>query len=142
MSVTFDHCGFVVTNLEMAVEFCTRVLGAQELRRGAISNPDGNSMSDIFGVSPKATAAFVFLSFGGAEIEMLEWSDPQRHNAVPGNSDVGARHLALRVSGFDQLVGTIRELPGFAVRSLSPRGFHYVKTPFGLELQLYPAGEA
>ncbi len=132
----------MVSDLEMAVDFCTRILGAQELRRGSISDPNGKSMNDIFGVSPEAAAAFVFLSFGAAEVELLEWNDPQRNNDVPGNSDLAARHLALRVSGFDQIVGVIREMPGFVVRSLSPRGFHYVKTPFGLELQLYPEDEA
>jgi catechol 2,3-dioxygenase-like lactoylglutathione lyase family enzyme len=138
MSAVFDHCGFVVRDLDGAIRFFVETLGAIELRRGEVADPSGETMTAVFGVEPRAASRFVFFAFGETEIELLEWSGPGRDERIPGNSDLGGRHLALRLPHLEETLQHLVATPGFEVRAISSRGFHYVRTPFGIELQLFP----
>jgi hypothetical protein len=56
----------------------------------------------------------------------------------PRNSDRGGRHLALRTSDIDAVLARLSAVSGVTIRDRHERGFVYVATPFGLELQLVP----
>ena len=47
-------------------------------------------------------------------------------------------HLALKLDDLDAVAARLSRLDGFTVREPNERGFRYVTTPFGLELQLIP----
>lgn len=134
-----DHVGYVVSDLEAASAFFTDVLGFEAVpRRGVSSDPDGDGMIGGFGVHPRAISRFAFFRLGEATVELLEWDAPDQNRIQPRNSDHGGRHLALMVADLDAAIARLRQVPGVTVRERSDRGFVYVATPFGLELQLLP----
>jgi catechol 2,3-dioxygenase-like lactoylglutathione lyase family enzyme len=135
-----DHVGFVVTEIEPAVRFFVDVLGFEEIdRRGELEEADGDRMTRLFGVHPRATGQFRFLQLGSMRVELLQWSAPDQRTDVPRNADVGGRHLALSVGEIDSFLARVSAEPGVVVRERNDRGFYYVSTPFGLEIQLIPA---
>jgi hypothetical protein len=95
-------------------------------------------MTALFGVHPRSQARYCFLGLGDAKVELLEWSAPERVTSSPLNSDAGGRHIALAVPELTSLAARLSGLEGFTVRERNERGFIYVSTPFGLELQLMP----
>lgn len=135
-----DHVGFVVSDLDRAVRFLVDLLGFEETGRvGELVDREGDRMTGIFGVHPRAEGRFVFLRLGASLVELLQWSSPDQRAESPRNSDVAGRHLALAVNGIDALVERLANEPGVTVRDRNDRGFRYVSTPFGLEIQLIPA---
>ena len=135
-----DHVGFVVTEIEPAVRFFVDVLGFEEIdRRGELKEADGDRMTRLFGVHPRATGTFRFLQLDSMLVELLQWVAPDQRTEVPRNADVGGRHLALTVGEIDSFLARISAEPGVVVRERNDRGFYYVSTPFGLEIQLIPA---
>jgi catechol 2,3-dioxygenase-like lactoylglutathione lyase family enzyme len=134
-----DHVGFVVTDLDQAVRFFVDVLGFEEIgRRGELVDRNGDRMPRQFGVHPRAEGRFVFLRLGSGLLELLQWSAPDQRVEAPRNSDLGGRHLALSVEGIDELLSRLATEPGMTIREQNDRGFYYISTPFGLELQLLP----
>jgi catechol 2,3-dioxygenase-like lactoylglutathione lyase family enzyme len=134
-----DHVGYVVSDLDAASAFFVDVLGFEALpRRGVSSHPDGDHMTGWFGVHPRASSRFAFFALGGAAVELLEWTAPDQHRAQPRNSDHGGRHLAIKTADLDAAIARLENVPGVTVRARNERGFVYVSTPFGLELQLIP----
>ena len=136
-----NHAGFVVTDLAAAGAFVVQTLGFERIvdRRGSIAFPGTDVTRRLFGVDPDATAEFAFFRLGDAVVELLQWQGPNRATAVAGNSDLAGRHLALTVSDMDAAIGRLSALEGVEVREPNERGYVYVKTPIGLELQLIPA---
>ena len=135
-----DHVGFVVTELDAAVRFFVDVLGFEEIdRRGELEEADGDRMTRLFGVHPRATGRFRFVRLGAMQVELLQWNAPDQRTELPRNADIGGRHLALTVGDIDSFLTRISAEPGVVVRERNDRGFYYVSTPFGLEIQLIPA---
>jgi hypothetical protein len=79
---------------------------------------------------------------GNAPIEFLEWSAPGQVTESARNCDVVGRHLAIRVTDMPAALERIRGFPGTEIRAPNERGYIYVKTPFGLEVQLIPVAGA
>jgi catechol 2,3-dioxygenase-like lactoylglutathione lyase family enzyme len=132
-----DHVGYVVSDLDAASTFFVDVLGFEALpRRGVSSHPDGDHMTGWFGVHPRASSRFAFFRLGGTTVELLEWTAPDQHRVHPRNSDHGGRHLALKTTDLEAAIARLRGVPGVTIRKRNERGFVYVATPFGLELQL------
>lgn len=139
MAVRIDHPGFVVNDLDGAVNFFVDVLGFQRVRVGELVDPDGGDLlTRQFGVPIGATARFVFLALAGSQIELLEWQGVEQQ-VSGGNSDLGGRHLAIVVADLAATLAVIQSMPGATIREIHPRGFVYVAMPFGLELQLIPS---
>lgn len=134
-----DHVGFVVTDLEDAIRFFVEVLGFTDIdRRGVFADTETDRMCRLFGVEARDVVRFAFVELNGGKVEFLEW-DAVGRAGIPRNRDLGGRHLALAVEDVEQLVERLRGEPGVVVRERNERGFYYVGTPFGLELQLTPA---
>lgn len=138
---SLNHVGFVVTDIDAATSCLIDLFGFEALpRKGVMGDPDGNpQLTALFGVNPRAVMNFAFLSLGDAVVELLAWETPDYNPTPPRNSDAGGRHLALNVPDFDAVIKRLSATPGYTVRERSDRGFVYVGTPFGLELQLIPA---
>ncbi|MGI8477261.1 MAG: VOC family protein [Thermomicrobiales bacterium] len=132
-----DHIGYVVNDLPAAVAFFIDVLGFADIdRRGTLAVAEGDELTRLLGVHPRAEASFAFVRAGDDTVELMSWTAPDHRPEAAKNSDASGRHLALRVDDLDALIARVREVPGAVVRERSPRGFVYVTTPFGLELQL------
>ncbi|HEY7031801.1 MAG TPA: VOC family protein [Thermomicrobiales bacterium] len=134
-----DHVGYVVSDLDAAAAFFVDVLGFEPLpRRGVSTDPEGDRMTGWYGVHPRASTRFAFFRLGGTTVELLEWTAPDQQRLQPRNSDYGGRHLALKTADLEAALARLRAVPGVAIREHNERGFVYVATPFGLELQLIP----
>jgi catechol 2,3-dioxygenase-like lactoylglutathione lyase family enzyme len=134
-----DHVGYVVGDLDAASVFFVDVLGFEPLpRRGEAAYDEGDIMTQWFGVHARAAYRFAFFSLGNSVVELLEWTSPDQHQAHPRNSDLGGRHLAIKTKNLDAALMRLRAVPGVTVRARTERGFVYVSTPFGLEIQLIP----
>lgn len=136
-----NHVGFVVTDLVAAGALLVDVLGFERIveRRGHIAFPGTDAARQLFGVDPEATAEFAFFRLGDAVVELLEWRGPNRSATPAGNSDLGGRHLALTVGDMDSALERLRAVAGVEVREANERGYVYVRTPVGVEIQLIPA---
>jgi catechol 2,3-dioxygenase-like lactoylglutathione lyase family enzyme len=134
-----DHVGYVVSDLDAASAFFVDVLGFEALpRRGEASDDEGDVMTRWFGVHARASYRFAFFALSDSTVELLEWTAPDQHRIHPLNSDHGGRHLAIKTRDLDAALARLQEVPGVSIRARAERGFVYVSTPFGLEVQLIP----
>src|SRR5690349_12573806 len=136
-ATTIDHYGYVVPNLEQAVDFFTRVLGFEliSLDEHPIAFPD-DSLTRWYRVHPRATARFAFVRYGRATVEFTEWQTPDQNTAVPSNSDLGGRHFAIAVTDVDAAMAYLKAQPGVTVFERSIWNFVYFTTPWGMTLQV------
>jgi catechol 2,3-dioxygenase-like lactoylglutathione lyase family enzyme len=138
-AIGVDHVGYVVNDLDAAVAFFINELGFEDLnRRAVMRDDDGDSMSARFDVHPRAVGRYCFLGVGGDKVELLEWTAPNSSVTPPRNSDLCGRHLAIKVDDLDAAAARLSRLDGVTVREPNERGFRYVTTPFGIEIQLIP----
>lgn len=138
-AINIDHYGYVVPDVEQAVDFFTRVLGFDLVSLDdPIAFPD-DRLARWYNVDPRATARFAFVRYGRDTIELVEWRTPNQNTVVPSNSDLGGRHLAIAVTDVDAAVAYLKEQPGVTVFEKSEWGFAYFTTPWGMTLQIVPA---
>jgi catechol 2,3-dioxygenase-like lactoylglutathione lyase family enzyme len=138
--IAVNHIGYVVSDLDLAGRFFEEALGFERVveRTGKLGDPEGDLMLRRFGVNPRATGAFIFFRLSGFSVELLGWESPDRNEKPPKNSDAGGRHLALSVTDMKAATERIAAFGGAEIREPNDAGFIYVKTPFGLEIQLIP----
>jgi len=138
-AVGVDHVGYVVNDLDAAVAFFISELGFEDLdRRATMRDDEGDSMTVRYDVDPRAVGRYVFIGAGTDKVELLEWTAPDRNEHSAKNADLGGRHLAIKVDDLNAVATRLASLDGFTVREPNERGFRYVTTPFGIELQLIP----
>jgi catechol 2,3-dioxygenase-like lactoylglutathione lyase family enzyme len=138
-ATTIDHYGYVVTDVEQAVDFFTSVLGFELVSRAdPIAFPD-DRLARWYGVHPRASARFAFVRFGGQTIEFTEWRTPDQNTHVPSNSDLGGRHVAIAVRDVDVAIAYLQAQPGVTVLERSVWNFVYFTTPWGMTLQVVQA---
>ena len=135
-----NHIGYVVSDLDLAERFVTEVLGFEVVaeRTGELGDAESDLMTRRLGVHPRATGSFRFYRTGDQLIEFLQWQSPDQVTIPARNSDLGGRHLALSVTDMPAAIERISAFPGAIVREPNDRGYVYVTTPFGLEVQLIP----
>ena len=138
--VAVNHIGYVVSDLDLAGRFFEDVLGFERVveRTGKLGDGESGLMTRRFGVNPRATGEFIFFRLNGFAVELLAWESPDRDQTSPKNSDAGGRHLALSVTDMDAATQRIAAFGGTEIREPNDAGYIYVKTPFGLEIQLIP----
>jgi catechol 2,3-dioxygenase-like lactoylglutathione lyase family enzyme len=135
-----NHIGYVVTDLNLAEQFVTEVLGFEVVtgRTGELGEPEGDAMTRRLGVHPRATGTFRFYRSGDLLIEFLQWNSPDQAATPARNCDIAGRHLAVSVADMPAALERIGAFPGTEIREPNDRGFVYANLPFGLELQLIP----
>lgn len=150
-----DHLGLTVPDLDDAVAFFVRVLGAELVSR------DGPLVWDDPHVPPGPTllgAAMLSLPPDGL-IELLRFAPQTSASETPRGTDRRAgtpvpaatgHHVAIRVPDLNAAVQVLRRVPGVSLRGAPrtmPPGraragirFVYVRTPWGLAIELIEDG--
>jgi catechol 2,3-dioxygenase-like lactoylglutathione lyase family enzyme len=106
------HVAIAVSDLQHQVDFWQQVLGFKLEGRAEIS---GSLPEEETGV-PGLCSKIAMLSQGGLSIELYQPLAPaDRQTYRPSPADIGSWHLALRVTGLDQLVRISRDW-GWQVR--------------------------
>ena len=116
-----DHVGFTVPDLNVAVDFFTRVLGCDLLyRTGAFFDPTGDWMSRHYGVHPRAKLESAMLRCGPVtNVELLAWDSPGLASHPNEWAGIGAAHVAIYVD----------DLPGAAAYLAARRGVQILGRP-------------
>ena len=134
---TIEHSGFVVPDIEVAVEFFTNILGFEVLYRPERMQFKDDSLKRCFGVHENSVVeGAAFLQYGGRKIELVQWSTQDRQNVHLKPSDIGVAHLAITVTDLEEAMEYFSEQSDVKVRELSPLGFFYITTPWGMEIQI------
>ncbi|WP_431020472.1 VOC family protein [Bacillus safensis] len=85
---TIEHSGFVVPDIEVAVEFFTNILGFEVLFRPRRMQFEDDSLKRYFGVHDHSVVeGAAFLQYGGRKIELVQWSTPDQQNVHLKPSD-------------------------------------------------------
>lgn len=148
-----DHVGLTVPDLKEAVDFFVTVIGCEHVYDGEPAGGDGDFMRERLNVHPEASCRYCFLRCrSGLNLELFEYSAPDRRTEPPRNSDVGGHHIAFYVEDMDAAVGHLR---AHGVRILGEpmliaegpsagATWVYFLAPWGLQLELCcaPGGKA
>lgn len=135
-AITIDHYGYVVPDVEQAVDFFTRVLGFDLVSLDDPIAYTDDRLARWYDVDPRSTARFAFVRYGAHTIELTEWHTPDQNTRVPSNSDLGGRHMAIAVANVDAAMAYLQEQSGVTVCEKSEWGFVYFTTPWGMTLQI------
>ncbi|MEZ5670695.1 MAG: VOC family protein [Alphaproteobacteria bacterium] len=146
-----DHVGLTVPNLEQAVAWFQRVLGAEPVAWTAPFGDAGDLMVRRFKTHPRATVKVCIMRCGmGSNIELLEWTAPEQKRQMPQTCDHGAAHVAFHVEDIHAAVRHLRaegvevldEPMHIADGDLAGLWWVYFLTPWGnfMELYHYPQG--
>lgn len=95
--IGIHHAGIVVSDLDRSIDFYTRVLGLRMATEpsGQASGPVVDTLLRL----PGASLRGVMLSVGGQELELLEFSAPERESDDPiASHTLGAQHVAFQVA--------------------------------------------
>jgi catechol 2,3-dioxygenase-like lactoylglutathione lyase family enzyme len=107
-----DHFGMAVPDIARARDWLERTLGCvTPLRFGPFSDPDGDFMTQLLDVHPRAVIHEInMLRCGenGANIEIFEWSSPDQDRSFPLNSDLAGNHFAVYVEDIDAAAAAMR----------------------------------
>lgn len=141
---SLDHAAFTVLDLQQAVEFFCKHLGATLVfRDGPFS---GIGMPGRLGVDPSARCELAMLRLGDAtNLELFEYQAPDQRVTAPRNSDVGGHHLGFYVDDIDAAYAYLGRVPGVVLRT-GPNGvaddapvagqrWFYFLTPWGMQLE-------
>lgn len=107
MLESIDHVNLVVEDLDRMADFYATLLGMTITRRVTISGPWIDHTVGLAGV----LADVIYLDPPtGPRVELIRYRQPEsRRPAGLGESNTpGLRHLAFRVNGIDEIVGTLR----------------------------------
>jgi catechol 2,3-dioxygenase-like lactoylglutathione lyase family enzyme len=146
-AVGVDHVAITVPDLQQALDFFTDVLGCEHVfTAGPFSDPDGDWMQTNLGVDRRASASLAMVRCGPSQnVEIFQYDVPDQTTRSPRNSDVGATHIAFRVTDMDRAVAYLPAQPGVTVLgtptpvSGQPNGgltFVYFQTPWGLSMEV------
>lgn len=80
---TIEHSGFVVPDIEVAVEFFTHILGFEVLFRPGRMQFEDDSLKRYFGVHEQSIVeGAAFLQYGGRKIEYNFMGDGDSNNGI------------------------------------------------------------
>lgn len=143
------HVAYTVPDLEQAVDFFVRVIGAElayTLDSVAAPDDDPQWMARKLAVPPDAVARIAMLRLGPVtNLELFSYAVPDQRRALPRNSDWGGHHLAIYVDDVDKAVEYLRAVPGVTVLGepetivdgpIAGDRWVYFTTPWGMHLEL------
>ncbi|HEX2138300.1 MAG TPA: VOC family protein [Woeseiaceae bacterium] len=114
----FDHVGITVPDLDAAVEFYCRILGAQvAYRLGPFDaaemplQPDGRDWMEAHVDVKGAKLSIALLQIApNAMLELFQYDKPaDRRNVGPRNCDIGGHHIALKVEKLEPALRHLEE---------------------------------
>jgi len=150
-----DHIGITVPNIEQAVSFFVDVVGCEAFYKlGPFADGEGNWMKDNLNVHPRAQIPEIRLvrCGNGSNLELFEYTSPDKNTNQPKNSDIGGHHIALYVDDIEKAVAYLKE-NGITVQGdvhvmdsgpSAGESWVYFMSPWGMQLELvsYPNGKA
>ncbi|WP_421566686.1 VOC family protein [Ochrobactrum sp. EDr1-4] len=137
---SFDHTGFITSNIERSVKFWTEVMGFEAQQIGERKKP---WIADFMGV-PGAEVRLVHLYGHGAHIEFIEFQTARGEAIRPAGNQPGVAHVCLRVENLDPLIARISQNGGASQGKLTEitegiasglRGL-YMRDPEGILIEL------
>ncbi len=148
-----DHVSLTVLELQPAIDFYTRVFGAElDYRMGpfdAAEIPpmeDGRDWTEAHINVPGARLEIAMLKMAdGLGMELFAYAKPEdAATTPPRNCDVGSRHLCIEVEDLDAAVETLKQEGCTAMAGsidmldgpCPPSRSWYVLDPFGNQLEL------
>ena len=148
-----DHVSVTVANIDAAIEFYDRALGAEVLyRMGPLDSRDaprennGKDWTEAHVNVTDACLELAMLSFaGGMRLEVFQYRRPDQSAAsIPRNCNPGASHLCFRVDDLDAAITHLEnfgcvKLPASIVSvdgPAPPSVSQYILDPFGYQLEL------
>ena len=138
LRVRLDHVGVVVPDLDAAAAFFADALGFRAVRTLALGEPD-DRLPETFGVPEGSRVRVAFFETDGGVVELVEWAAAGAKADARAPHDAGTAHLALRVADVDAATARLAAVAGVTVLERNRLGFVYVRSPWGLLLQLLPA---
>ena len=118
MLKSFFHTGFVVRDLDQAIDFYTNVMG---LRLAGRTERRGEFIDQVLAFR-NAHIKGAFLDLGqGHQLELIQYLSPPSGPAGINRTDLGASHLAFVVQDIDQFYA-----------DMSPKGLRFNNSPASL----------
>jgi catechol 2,3-dioxygenase-like lactoylglutathione lyase family enzyme len=151
--VGMDHVGFNVPDLDEAVRFFTDILGFHKVyEEGKLPlNADAKKAFNIR-QSAEITRIAMLQTGNGSNIELFEYSSPERKMERPMNDDIGWYHFAVYTTDIEKSVDyltskNIRIIGSPIQHKTGPNAGLtgvYFETTWGLQIELvsYPEGLA
>lgn len=150
-----NHIGLTVPDIKAAETFFVDVMGCQKATSfGPFRDDKGDFMKDLVDVDPRAVINEITLlrCQSGSNIELFDYSAPDKKDVRPRNSDNGGHHIAFYVDDIDAAAKYltakgIRTLKGPMPINEGPvagQSILYFFTPWGLQLEAisFPKGMA
>lgn len=150
-----NHIGLTVPDIKAAETFFVDVMGCQKATSfGPFRDDKGDFMKDLVDVDPRAVINEITLlrCLSGSNIELFDYSAPDKKDVRPRNSDNGGHHIAFYVDDIDAAAKYltakgIRTLKGPMPINEGPvagQSILYFFTPWGLQLEAisFPKGMA
>ena len=118
MLKSFFHSGFIVRDVEQAVDFYTSVLGLKVAMR---MERQGEFIDQVLGFSG-AHIKGAFLALGeGHQLELIQYISPPSGPGGINRNDLGASHVAFYVENIDQFYAEKSQL---GLRPINPPAEH------------------
>ena len=141
-----NHIGLTVPDIKAAEAFFVDVMGCQKATSfGPFRDDKGDFMKDLVDVDPRAVINEITLlrCQSGSNIELFDYSAPDKKDVRPRNSDNGGHHIAFYVDDIDAAAKYltakgIRTLKGPMPINEGPvagQSILYFFTPWGLQLE-------
>lgn len=147
-----DHVSFTVPDLEAAIDFYTRVFGAQEMFRMGPLDADaiprdaqGRDFMDTHVGVPGAQLTLAMLKLtDNLNLQVVQYDKPaDRRTDRPRHCDLGGHHLAIRVDDVEKASRylaahgcTVQEIIAIDAGPLAGKKNLYVRDPFGNPLEI------
>ncbi|GAA2312576.1 VOC family protein [Streptomyces violaceusniger] len=144
---SLDHVALTVPDLHQAIAFFVEHVGGEFVfLDGPFADDEGDGMTRRLNVHPEATCTLAMVRLGRINLELFEYSAPERSTAQPRNSDIGGHHLALYVDDVDAARAYLSYVPGVTLMD-GPNGvaenspvagqrWFYFTTPWGLQMEI------
>lgn len=108
-----DHFGMTVPDIARARDWFERVLGCTApLRFGPFSDPEGDFMTQLLDVHPRAVIHEINMlrcGANGANVELFEYSSPDQDRTFPLNSDFAGNHIAVYVEDIEAAAAAMKQ---------------------------------
>jgi catechol 2,3-dioxygenase-like lactoylglutathione lyase family enzyme len=142
-----DHFAITVPDLDEAIAFFVDHVGGEFLFvDGPFADAEGDGMARRLNVNPRAECTLAMVRLGRINLELFEYSAPERSTTQPRNSDIGGHHLALYVDDVDAARAYLSSVPGVTLME-GPNGvaedspvagqrWFYFTTPWGLQMEI------
>tara|TARA_B100000809_G_C14794047_1_gene407786 strand:+ start:184 stop:612 length:429 start_codon:yes stop_codon:yes gene_type:complete len=138
MIIDINHSGIVVPNLEIAIDFYTKIMRLQLIE---IRKRDGAGISQVLGYKDTQIKVADVSTPTGQIIELIEYINPSSQNAKSSErAELTASHIAFNVENIQECYEFLIKNGGI---SLNPpieitkgKSVCYLQDPFGNWLEL------